>query len=675
MAPRALVGRRARSAALVSGLLPGLLVSLSASVAVAAVIFPNVSNLRLAGASSVSLYGASCPVGGNCLGAGSFLGNNSDDNGPLLASDTTGGWKTSVAPLPAGALPGNSANSLASVSCASASSCTAVGAYKDAKGQSPLVVAESGFVRLASAAVTLPANGEFWDTRALVGVSCARAGQCVAVGDYEAGGGSDQGLGAVQSGGTWKATEVGFGGTSQLEAISCVASACLAIGHGVGQGNSPEALAVAESGGHFGSPFTVKAPTNSSGIATSLTSSSCTGPSTCTVVGSYEPTTTDLSTAMATGEVGGAWGRAVAIELPAGAPDNASSSLTGVSCSSSGDCDVALVVLSTGTHAISVPGPPTPSPASATTTPAVVAIGEGNNSTGVAYEGAAHALWFSWQTYGTSQWHPEEVAGPGTTYSAPSVGESSATSVSNNANAIAVEGPDNSLDYYWQMFDNVQWNKEVVATSNAAYSAPSLAEVEASNSSHSGLKEVNDIYVMGPDHSLVDWDQGLLSGGWQRSAIAGDGEAFSAPSAVDSVEISYFASDYNTQVAYEGPGDSLLYYWDDRNGSGTETVAGPGTTTSAPTIADGNNSTSVAAQGPGNSLAFYWQQTGTDDPWDQEPVAGSGSTYSVPAMAEGNNSASIVTEGPGKSVNFYWQTYGGASGWSPEAPSGKGSTN
>ena len=303
------------------------------------------------------------------------------------------------------------------------------------------------------------------------------------------------------------------------------------------------------------------------------------------------------------------------------------------------------------------------------------AIGEGNNSTGVAYEGAAHALWFSWQTYGTSQWHPEEVAGPGTTYSAPSVGESSATSVSNNANAIAVEGPDNSLDYYWQMFDNVQWNKEVVATSNAAYSAPSLAEVEASNSSHSGLKEVNDIYVMGPDHSLVDWDQGLLSGGWQRSAIAGDGEAFSAPSAVDSVEISYFASDYNTQVAYEGPGDSLLYYWDDRNGSGTETVAGPGTTTSAPTIADGNNSTSVAAQGPGNSLAFYWQQTGTDDPWDQEPVAGSGPTYSVPAMAEGNNSASIVTEGPGKSVNFYWQTYGGASGWNPEAPSGKGSTN
>ena len=178
------------------------------------------------------------PVGGNCLAAGSYLGDNPDDNGPLLVSDTTGGWKTSVRP-PAGALPGNSANSLASVSCASASSCTAVGAYKDAKGQLPLVATETGPDWLASADVTLPANGAFWDTGAFAGVSCARLGQCVAVGDYETGGGSNQGLGAVQSGATWKATEIAFGGTAQLDAVSCVASACLAVGHGVGKGDGP----------------------------------------------------------------------------------------------------------------------------------------------------------------------------------------------------------------------------------------------------------------------------------------------------------------------------------------------------------------------------------------------------------------------------------------------------
>ena len=113
------------------------------------------------------------------------------------------------------------------------------------------------------------------------------------------------------------------------------------------------------------------------------------------------------------------------------------STLNAVSCASKSSCgavggaahDVALVVLSNGTHAVPVPKPAAPAPASATTTPAVVAIGEGNNSTGVAYEGSSHTLWFSWQTYGSSQWHPEQVAGPGTTYSAPSIGETGSSTV------------------------------------------------------------------------------------------------------------------------------------------------------------------------------------------------------------------------------------------------------
>ncbi len=180
-----------------------------------------------------------------------------------------------------------------------------------------------------------------------------------------------------------------------------------------------------------------------------------------------------------------------------------------------------------------------------------------------------------------------------------------------------------------------------------------MAEVEVSNSSQTGEKEVNDIYVVGPDHSLIDWDQGLSSGAWLSVAIGGNGKAFSAPSAVDSDETPFLAEDYNTQVAYEGPGNSLLYYWKAHNGSGTETVGGPGTTFSAPTIATGNNSTSLSAQGQDNSLDFYWQQTGTDDSWNQETVANSNTTYSVPAMAEGNNSTAIVTEGPGNIVSFY----------------------
>ncbi len=85
--------------------------------------------------------------------------------------------------------------------------------------------------------------------------------------------------------------------------------------------------------------------------------------------------------------------------------------------------------------------------AQASVTPAVVAIGEGNNSTAIAYEGAGHRLWFLWQTYGTSHWNPEKVAGLNTAYSAPSIGETG-----NSATVIAVEGPHHSLLFWWQTY-------------------------------------------------------------------------------------------------------------------------------------------------------------------------------------------------------------------------------
>jgi hypothetical protein len=84
----------------------------------------------------------------------------------------------------------------------------------------------------------------------------------------------------------------------------------------------------------------------------------------------------------------------------------------------------------------------------------------------------------------------------------------------------------------------------------------------------------------------------------------------------------------NSMVAYEGPGNSLLYYWEDSNqGSGTETVAGPGTTFSAPAIGLGNNSTGITAEGPEHSLEFYWQTYGGSSGWNEEPAAGNWTTY------------------------------------------------
>jgi hypothetical protein len=42
----------------------------------------------------------------------------------------------------------------------------------------------------------------------------------------------------------------------------------------------------------------------------------------------------------------------------------------------------------------------------------IAAVGQDDNS-----------LMFYWQTIGTAPWHPEQVAGPGTTFSDPSIAQ------------------------------------------------------------------------------------------------------------------------------------------------------------------------------------------------------------------------------------------------------------
>src|SRR5580693_4082038 len=60
----------------------------------------------------------------------------------------------------------------------------------------------------------------------------------------------------------------------------------------------------------------------------------------------------------------------------------------------------------------------------------------------IAAEGPGHSLLFYWQTIGGVPWHPELVAGPGTTFSAPKVAQVGTSSV------IAAEGPGHSLLFY-----------------------------------------------------------------------------------------------------------------------------------------------------------------------------------------------------------------------------------
>ena len=86
-----------------------------------------------------------------------------------------------------------------------------------------------------------------------------------------------------------------------------------------------------------------------------------------------------------------------------------------------------------------------------------VSVTQVGNSSVMAAEGPNHSLDFYWQTIGTSPWHREVVAKAHTTFSAPSVAQVG------NSSVIAARGPNNSLDFYWQTIGTSPWNPETAA--------------------------------------------------------------------------------------------------------------------------------------------------------------------------------------------------------------------
>ena len=185
-----------------------------------------------------------------------------------------------------------------------------------------------------------------------------------------------------------------------------------------------------------------------------------------------------------------------------------------------------------------------------------------------------------------------------------------------SSSVIAVEGPGGSLLYYWQPIGSQQWNQEIVLRPGSGFtcSGPSVAQVG--------------------DSSVI--------------AVQGNQAGPSMPG--------------------QGDGDNFLVFFWQPIGSqqwNQESVAGYGTTFSAPSVAQVGNSTVIAVEGPDGQLQFYWQPIGSQQ-WNPEVVADPGWAFSAPSVAQVGNSSVIAVEGPDGSVLFYWQPIGSLQ-WNREA--------
>jgi hypothetical protein len=191
-------------------------------------------------------------------------------------------WSRSDPPFPSG----SDGDSLPAVSCTSATACTAVGSAGTPYSEGTLAEAWDGTTWTIQ---TTPYNGLVPDGTAsnLLSVSCTSATACTAVGAHTASGGAGLAVAERWDGSTWtlQTTPTPSGATSSLSGVSCTsATICTAVG--TYTNSSGTELPLAER--WDGSTWTLQTtPTPTGATSSSLSGVSCTSATICTAVGTY----------------------------------------------------------------------------------------------------------------------------------------------------------------------------------------------------------------------------------------------------------------------------------------------------------------------------------------------------------------------------------------------------
>ena len=226
------------------------------------------------------LYGVSCPSSTYCVAVG--INENAEASvkgGGALIQTWNGRTWTSVAPkAPKGAL----AAELLGVSCATAKSCVAVGLYLNGRGVG-VPLAETWNGRAWTPGTPARPSGSAGGQ--LDNVSCRTANSCVAVGSYSTSAGSAA-LAESWNGGTWtmaRPPEPKGRVAGELIKVSCPSTTyCVAVGT---SGTSTADFALAEAwNGKTWSRMPVQPPVSGK-YGTELTGVSCTSAASCVAVG------------------------------------------------------------------------------------------------------------------------------------------------------------------------------------------------------------------------------------------------------------------------------------------------------------------------------------------------------------------------------------------------------
>ena len=314
-----------------------------------------------------SIDSVSCSSTGNCSAVGTYTDASGVGQG-LLLTETAGTWEPGVeVTLPANAQSPNPYPTLTSISCASPGNCSAVGTYYDnSENRQGLLLTETAGNWSVGVEATLPPDAAGVQSVSLASVSCASAGNCSAVGAYSTGPATDGGLLLTETAGSWAsgveavlpAGAATSGQEAGLSSVSCASAGnCSAVGSYDGTYVSlsrigpiilyAKGLLLTETAGSWSTGVEAALPANAdspNGVA-ALSSVSCPSAGNCSAAGTYYDDASGVQGLLLT-ETAGSWTTGVEA-LPANASSTGGEldpyvgGISSVSCVSPGNCGAA----------------------------------------------------------------------------------------------------------------------------------------------------------------------------------------------------------------------------------------------------------------------------------------------------------------------------------------------
>lgn len=270
---------------------------------------------------------------------------------PAGASSAAPTWPVAQSlPLPSGA-SGLNQGYLPGLSCPSAGNCTAAGAFLDVNGATQgLLISESAGSWGSPVELALPSNAGTDPLATFNGLSCPSVGNCAAVGTYQDSTGDGQSFVVDEASSSWAtATQITLpsnalssGQNSQIKAVSCKSAGnCSAVGTYLDQTKpiaKVEGFTLNEVGGKWGVAVAIKLPANANfNPFVALSQIECSSVANCTAVGSYIDAE-NVTRPLLVSEVNGSWSPAKALSLPNNANAYPLASLSEMTCLASGDC-------------------------------------------------------------------------------------------------------------------------------------------------------------------------------------------------------------------------------------------------------------------------------------------------------------------------------------------------